>query len=76
MEKKISSLMGKEFDSDPVYGNNDKYIKSKLKSYGDNIETDFHDKGVPRVNVPCNCLFVIMLEYVSKAGENIIFKHF
>ena len=65
--EKNSSLMGKELDSDPLYGNNDKYIKSKIKSYGYNIQTDFHDKGVPRENVPpCHCLFVIMLEYVSK----------
>ena len=61
--------MGKEFDSNPVYGNNDKYIKSKIKSYGDNIQTDFLDKGVPRENVSCNFLFVIMLKYVSKTGK-------
>ena len=24
-----------EFDSEPVYGDNDKYIKTKIKSYGD-----------------------------------------
>ena len=29
MEKKISSLFPKEFDSDPVYGDNDKYIRQK-----------------------------------------------
>ena len=64
--KRISGLMDKEFDSDSVYGDNDKYIKSKIKSYENNMQTDFHKKGVPRENVPCNCPFVIMLESVIK----------
>ena len=33
----ISSLMNKELDSEPVYADNDKYIKAKIKSYGDKI---------------------------------------
>ena len=28
---KISSLIGKEFDNESVYGDNDKYIKVKIK---------------------------------------------
>ena len=27
---KVSSLINKEFDSEPVYGDNDKYIKTKI----------------------------------------------
>ena len=34
---KISSLMNIEFDSEHVYGDNDKYIKTKMKSYGDKM---------------------------------------
>ena len=30
--EKISNLMNIEFDSEPVYGDNDKYIKTKNKS--------------------------------------------
>ena len=60
--EKISSLLNKKCgnNSEPVYGDNDKYIKSKIKSCENNIQIDFHKKGVPRENVPCNCLFVIM----------------
>ena len=29
--EKISNLMNIEFDSEPVYGDNDKYIKSEYK---------------------------------------------
>ena len=38
--EKRSSLVKKEFDSEPVYGDNDKYIKTKIKSYGDKINTN------------------------------------
>ena len=34
---KIISLMNKEFDSEPVYGDNDRYIEIKVKSYGDKV---------------------------------------
>ena len=37
--EKISDLIGKKFDSEPVYG--DKYIKTKIQSYDDNIKTNF-----------------------------------
>ena len=32
---RISNLMNIKSDSEPVYGDNDKYIKTKIKSYGD-----------------------------------------
>ena len=39
--EKISNLMNIECDSEPVYGDNDKYIKAKIKSYGDKINSNF-----------------------------------
>ena len=59
--------MSNEFDSNPVYGN--KYIKSKIRSYGDDINTNFQKKGVPREKVPYKCLSMIMLESVIKVGK-------
>ena len=47
---RISSLIGKEFDSEPVYGDNDKYIKTKTKSYGEEVNTNFQDKKVSKEN--------------------------
>ena len=38
---KISNLMNIEFDDEPVYGDNDKYIKTKLKMYEDRVNTNF-----------------------------------
>ena len=40
--EQIKSLVNKEFDSEPVYGGYDKYINTKIKSYGDKINTIFH----------------------------------
>ena len=42
--KKVSSLINKEFDSEPVYGDGDKYIKTKIKVYGDKVNTNFQGK--------------------------------
>ena len=33
--KKISNLINIKFDSEPVYGDNDKCVKTKIKLYGD-----------------------------------------
>ena len=41
---KISSLMNKEFDCKPVYGDNYMYIKTKTKPYGEKINRNFRDK--------------------------------
>ena len=38
--------MNKVFDSDHVCGSYDKHIKTKIKSYGDKINTNFQDKKI------------------------------
>ena len=48
--KKFSISMKKQFDSELVYGDNDKYISTKIKSYGDKINTNFQDKKIPKEN--------------------------
>ena len=40
--------MNIESDSEPVYGNNDKYIKTKIKSYGDKGNTSFQGKKIAK----------------------------
>ena len=39
--EKISDLVKKKFDSDPIYSN--KYIKSKIRSYNNDIITNFRN---------------------------------
>ena len=41
---KIEKLMKIHFESKPVYGDDDKYIKTKIKIYAKNIITNFHNK--------------------------------
>ena len=40
--------MNRKFDSKAVYGDSDKYIKTKIKSNGDKINTNFQSKKVPK----------------------------
>ena len=42
--EKIERLISTDFGSKPVYGNDDKYIKTKIKTYKDSITTNFHKK--------------------------------
>ena len=48
--ERFSNLMNTEFDSEPVYGDNDKYIKTKIKLYGDKVNTNFQGKKIPKQN--------------------------
>ena len=45
---KIDKLMRIDFESKPVYGDDDKYIKTKIKIYADSIVTNFHNKKMPK----------------------------
>ena len=65
--EKISNLVGKEFDSDPVYG--DKYIKTKIRTCKDKVNTNFQIKKVPKENTSYKCLSLIMLHSVVKVKE-------
>ena len=40
--EKIEKLMRIDFESKPVYGDDDKYIKTKIKTYADNMIINFH----------------------------------
>ena len=52
-----------------LYGDNDKYIKTKIKSYGDKINTNFQDKDVPKENASYNCLSLLMLDSVIRVNK-------
>ena len=39
--EKIIDLINERFDSNPVYNN--KYINTKIRSYNNDIKTNFHD---------------------------------
>ena len=67
--EKIEKLMNIGFNTKPTYdGDNDKYIKTKIKTYEDNITTNFCNKKgfkkVPEEKIPRKCLSIIILDSV------------
>ena len=67
--EKISILMNIEFDSEPVYGDNDKYIKTKIKMYEGRVNTNFQDKKVPKENPSYKCLSLIISGSVIRVNK-------
>ena len=69
--KKIEKLMNINFDSKPTYGNDDKYLKTKIKTYEDSITTNFHNKKgsekIPEEKIPHKCLSIIIPDSVLYA---------
>ena len=57
------------FDSEPVYGNHDKQIKTKIKIYAGSIIINFHNKKMPKEEAPCKCLSIIMIDSVNKTNK-------
>ena len=68
--EKISNLMNIEFDSEPVCGDNGKYIKSKIKLYGDKINTNFQGKIIPKENASYRCLSLITLDSLKSIKKS------
>ena len=69
IREKIEKLMKINFESKPVYGDDDKYIKTKIKTYEKSIITNFHNKKTPKEKASCKCLSIIMIDSVIKANK-------
>ena len=67
--ERVSNLVNIKFDSEPVYGDNDKYIKTKIKMYEDRMNTKFQGKEVPKENALYKCLSLIILDSVIRANK-------
>ena len=74
--EKVGNLSNIEFDSELVSGDGDQYIKTKIKMYGDRVNTNFQGKKVPKENASYKCLSLIMLDSVIRVIKSIIHKHF
>ena len=61
--------MNIKFNSEPVYGDHDKYIKTKIKLYGDKINANVSGKKIPKENASNKCLSLIMLDSVIRANK-------
>ena len=69
ISERVSNLMNIEFANEPVYDDNDKYIKTKIKLYGDKINTNFQGKKIPKENASYKCLSRIVLDSVIRANK-------
>ena len=62
-----------DFNTKTTYGDDDKYIKTKIKTYKDNITTNFYNKigskKVPEEKIPHKCLSIIILDSILYAYE-------
>ena len=70
--EKVSNLIDKKFYSDPVYNN--KYINTKIRSYNNDIMTNFYDidnknNKLPEKNKPYRCMSLISLDSIIKINK-------
>ena len=65
---KVKSSIKKEFDSEPGY--NEKYLKTKIKSYNRKISTNFHNNKVAKEGPQFICLSVILIYLVFRTGKS------
>ena len=70
--EKISDLVNKKFDSDPIYSN--KYINTKIRSYNNDIKTNFHNvenknNKLPEKNKPYKCVSLISVDSIIKINK-------
>ena len=61
------------FNTKTIYGDDDKYTKTRIKTYKDSITTSFYNKKglkkVPEEKIPHKCSSIIILDYVIYADE-------
>ena len=67
--EKIEKILKIDFERKPAYDDDDKYIKTKIKIYAGSMVTNFHNKKMPKEKAPCECLSIIMLDFVIKANK-------
>ena len=64
---KIEDLKNIELDALPVYDN--KYIKTKIRTYRDKVHTNFRNLNVPEDNTECESLFFISIDSLLVHNE-------
>ena len=66
---KVGNLLNIKFDSEPVYGDVDKYIKTKIKIYEHRVNTKFQGQKVPKENASYKSISLIMLDSVIRVNK-------
>ena len=69
-----------DFNAKPTYGDDDKYIKTKIKTYKNNITTNFYNqngsKKAPEEKILHKCLSIIILGCIFYAYDKYQPKYF
>ena len=66
--EKVKNIIKKEFDSESVY--NEKYLKTKIKSYNENINTNFHNNKIQKEDSQYIYLSGILISSVFRTGKS------
>ena len=74
IRRRVSNLISIEFDSEVVYGDLDKYIKTKIKMYENKVNRSFQGKEVLKKNALYDCLSLITLDSVINVSEKYYLK--
>ena len=67
--KRIEKLLKIEFDSKPVYGDDNKCIKTKIITYNGSMFANFPGKRMPKEKAPCKCLSIMMPDSVIRTNK-------
>ena len=70
--EKMSDLVNKKFESDPIYNN--KYINTKIRSYNNDIKTNFRNidnknNKLSGKSKPYKCVSLISLDSIIKINK-------
>ena len=69
---KIKKMLSIKFHSQPIYG--EKYIKTKVKTLNEVVNTIFSDDEVPKEDIHYICLTSICIDFVMKIDKKSIPK--
>ena len=73
---KIEDLKNIELNALPVY--DDRYIKTKIRTYGDKVYTNFRGLNVPEDDIECESFTVISIDslllYENKYYLQVLFR--
>ena len=70
--KIVEKVLTIEFDSKPVYGDDDKYIKTKIKIYGGSVNKNFQDKKMPKGKAPCKLSISNNARFCYQSKEKVL----
>ena len=69
MKKKLKNLLNIKFESESVYGDNDKYIKTRIEISDGNVNTNFQGQKKSKENASYSSLSLIMLDPIVKVKK-------